>query len=39
MMQHSATILDRGMSPMLGTMNRFVPFGLSGAPLSPPYAR
>jgi uncharacterized protein YoxC len=39
LMQHSATNLDRGMSPMLGTMNRFVPFGLSGAPLSPPYAR
>lgn len=38
LMQHSATNLDRGMSPMLGTMNRMMPFS-SGYPVSPPYSR
>ncbi|ARE40854.1 hypothetical protein RGUI_2713 [Rhodovulum sp. P5] len=40
LMQHSATNMDRQMSPIMGTMNRFMPFdGMSGYPVSPPYAR
>ena len=39
LMQHSATNIDRSVSPMLGTMTRFMPFGASGYPGAPPYSR
>lgn len=39
LMQHSATNIDRSVSPMLGTVTRFMPFGASGYPGAPPYSR
>lgn len=39
LMQHSAANLDRSMSPLTGTMSRMIPFGWSGYPGAPPYAR
>jgi hypothetical protein len=39
LMQHSASNIDQSMGPVMGSINRFFPFGYSGYPGSPPYAR
>lgn len=40
LMQHSARNLDQSIGPVMGTMNRFMPFGWGGNsyPGAPPYA-
>ncbi len=40
LMQHSASNIDQSIGPMMGTVNRFMPFGLSGSDYggAPPYA-
>lgn len=40
LMQHSASNIDQSIGPMMGTVNRFMPFGLSGTNYNgaPPYA-
>lgn len=39
LMQHSASNIDQSMGPVMGSINRFFPFGFSGYPGAPPYAR
>jgi len=40
LMQHSASNIDQSIGPMMGTVNRFMPFGFSGNDYggAPPYA-